>query len=107
MVIVHVAIIGSCVLATNNPSIVSALVGRLPVPSPGSIMRSTNTQILTGHLQPGFWRRLNNGNLSILEDIYNNRYQPVTMWSEVKPKKDRCRTLRRGEDYPLIIRLSV
>lgn len=91
MIIVHVAIIGSCVLATNNPSTVSALVGRLSSQSPRHITRSPTTQNLAGHPQSGFWRRLLHGKLGklgFLDDIYDSRYQPVTMWSRGRNKKN-------------------
>ncbi|KAK5269829.1 hypothetical protein LTR96_005527 [Exophiala xenobiotica] len=68
MILVHVAIIGSCLLATNNPSTASVLN-------------------LAGHLQPGLWQRLLGGDLTILADIYNTRYQPVTMWSRGRNKR--------------------
>nr|KAK5438810.1 hypothetical protein LTR18_008245 [Exophiala xenobiotica] len=87
MILVHVAIIGSCLLATNNPSTASVLVGRQPSPSSQSITRSTTTQNLAGHLQPGLWQRLLGGDLTILADIYNTRYQPVTMWSRGRNKR--------------------
>jgi hypothetical protein len=87
MIIVHVAIIGSCVLASNNPSTASVLVGRLPSQSSHDTTRSTTTENLAGQLQPGLWKRLHHENFDFLADIYDNRYQPVTMWSSGRNKK--------------------
>jgi hypothetical protein len=85
MIIVHVAIIGSCVLATNNPSTSSVLSGYgNPGNAPG---RATTTQVLAGQLPPGTWTRIRTGNLPFLVEMYNNRYQPVTMWSRGENKK--------------------
>lgn len=87
MILVHVAIIGSCLLATNNPSTASVLVGRQPSPSSHSITRSTTQQNIAGRLQPGLWQRALKGDLAILADIYKTRYQPVTMWSRGRNKR--------------------
>ncbi|KIW16715.1 hypothetical protein PV08_03904 [Exophiala spinifera] len=86
MIIVHVAIIGSCVLATNNPSTSSVLSGR---GNPRiAIRRATTTQNLAGQLPPGLWTRIRTGDLPFLVDMYDNRYQPVTMWSRGNNKEE-------------------
>ena len=83
MIVVHVAMVGSCLLATNNPSTASVLVGR----QRPRITRIPTAQQLTGHQPPGFWQRLLHGDLIFLGDVHKNRYQPVTLWSRGRNKK--------------------
>lgn len=83
MIIVHVAIISGCLLASNNPSASSALVG-IEQPGPRIHRQFTHQRfedhkdIPIGSLGTRF-RQL--GDLFRLSNAYETPYQPVSMWS--------------------------
>jgi hypothetical protein len=93
MIIVHVSIIAACILASNNPSTTSVLVGLLPLKDPHWVRRVSTYDALTGkpHTGPSAKLRLIHGEigpLRLLEDIYKDRYQPVTMWRRGQNKRE-------------------
>jgi hypothetical protein len=98
MIIVHVSIIAACVLASNNPSTTSVLVGRSPPEAPRWLQKASTQQILNNQLPPNPFRRFRAailrlqhgqlGPLRFLDDIYKDRYQPVTMWKRGQNKQE-------------------
>jgi hypothetical protein len=99
MIVVRVFIIAACVLASNNPSTTSVLVGLLPPKDPRWVRRVNTYDALTGmpHTGPSAKLRLMHGEigcLRFLKDVYEDRYQPVTMW-------------RRGQNQQEWIRDSI
>jgi hypothetical protein len=93
MIIVHISIIAACVLAGNNPSTASVLVGLLPLEDPYRVRRVSTNEPLAGN--PHTWLlakfRLTHGEmgpLRSLEDVHENRYQSVTMWARGQNKQE-------------------
>lgn len=93
MIIVHVSIIAACVLASNNPSTTSVLVGLPPLKDPHWVQRVNTYDASTGipHTGPSAKLRLIQGEigcLRLLKNVYEDRYQPVTMWRRGQNKQE-------------------
>jgi hypothetical protein len=93
MIVVHVSIVAACVLASSNPSTTSVLVGLLPSKGIRWARRVNTYNALTGmpHTGPSVKLRLMRGEidcLRFLKDVYEDRYQPVTMWRRGQKKQE-------------------
>lgn len=102
MIIVHVAIVSGCLLASNNPSTSSAIVGRSPDESQASIYRKKTIDHQTSEASDqigsrtrriskwlGFRKEINEiRHLPGFSQAYETRYQPVWLWSRGSNKMD-------------------
>ena len=89
MIIVHVAIIGSCLLATNNPSTASVVAGLPPRAAAGG----KKTRVMDGQL----------GSIQFLADTFDTEFQPVVMWERGQNKRKWVKNSaawRLGESSP-------
>lgn len=102
MIIVHVAIVSGCLLASNNPSTASAIVGRSPDKTQAGPhrLRTIDSQAPVAHHKIdsrterikkwlGFKKEINKiRHLPGFSRAYETRYQPVWLWSRGSNKMD-------------------
>lgn len=102
MIIVYVAIVSGCLLASNNPSNSAAIVGRPPDETLSTPHRASTLDlgalatVATGNLRTQRWKvRLGllreDGkvrNVPCFSQAYETRYQPVSLWSRGSNKMD-------------------
>ncbi|MCJ1280541.1 hypothetical protein MMC21_008370 [Puttea exsequens] len=83
MIIPHVSIISGSLLASNNPSSASIIFPEKRVPlNPGERLQLADTR---SHMEDTVQARIE-AHLSFLSLSYNNRYEPVWMWTRGKNK---------------------
>ena len=102
MIIVHVAIVSGCLLASNNPATSSAIVGLPPDETLSSPHRASTLDfrapaiVASGNLRTQRWKvRLGflreDGRVRHVpwfSQAYETRYQPVSLWSRGRNKMD-------------------
>ena len=102
MIIVHVAIVSGCLLASNNPATSAAIVGLPPdetLTSPyrastldsrtPAMVNSKNLRTKRWKVRLGFSREDGRiRNVPWFSQIYETRYQPVSLWSRGSNKMD-------------------
>ena len=90
MVVVHVAIISGCLLASNNPSTSTAIVG-LPLDHGPSLRRAPTlldrngqqkSHLMSFKVRLGLVRETHRiRHLPLFHPVYNTRFQPVWLWN--------------------------
>ncbi|KAK3332184.1 hypothetical protein B0T19DRAFT_439042 [Cercophora scortea] len=88
MIIVHVAIVNGCLLASNNPSPVTMLVGRPAVTPPTSSHRRMNLR-------------------KLFPPVYDGIFQPVSMWHRGRNKQEWLERTRAWQDPTTGFRAAV
>ncbi|KAK3682405.1 hypothetical protein B0T22DRAFT_471000 [Podospora appendiculata] len=82
MIIVHVAIVNGCLLASNNPSPVTMLVGRTAPPSSSTLRK-------------------------LFPPVYDGIFQPVSMWHRGRNKQEWLERTRAWQDRTTEFRAAV
>ncbi|TAQ83360.1 hypothetical protein B7494_g8318 [Chlorociboria aeruginascens] len=105
MIIVHVAIVSSCLLASNNPSTSAGIVGTghealepprrlVPAAPLGSYMEGVGQR-----KKPWTWERFSQTILG-WSDAYETEFQPVSLWSRGTNKMKWIRRSRAWREDP-------
>lgn len=95
MIVVHVAIISGCLLASNDPSAVSVMAGQRAstTSNPNATSNNVTAPLLTGQLPVTSSR-------SVLPLVYDSRFQPVSMWQRGSNKANWLEAVTTDQTRP-------